>query len=223
MITLFSCSENDNFPNEKLQNSGRINIYTNAQALLNCGVFDVDIYIDSTFIGNISEAYVDSNLPESDTSTSYLLVSELTAEKHDIFASMNCGQYGYWKKEILVAPNVSNYLFLDINECEIQKAKKGKVVFYTNAQALLNCGPFDVDIYIDSVYVGKLNNAFVGDIQPDCTQKETTLIVEKKIGIYNFYAIPQCGDYNNWTGQLEIVNDNCIYIYLNINNLTKKQ
>ena len=34
-----------------------------------------------------------------------------------------------------------------------------KVMLYTNAQMIVNCGPFNVDVYVDDKLCGILNNS----------------------------------------------------------------
>lgn len=35
-----------------------------------------------------------------------------------------------------------------------------KILFYTNAQMIVNCGPFNVDVYVDDKLVGTLENPY---------------------------------------------------------------
>jgi len=62
----------------------------------------------------------------------------------------------------------------------------GEVSFYTNAQAFLNCGEFDVDVYIDGNKIGALSKPvpiLATDKQPDCGSP-LTLTIKKEIGEY---------------------------------------
>ncbi|MBN1971091.1 MAG: hypothetical protein JW870_17120 [Candidatus Delongbacteria bacterium] len=98
----------------------------------------------------------------------------------------------------------------------------GNVIFYTNAQALLNCGPFDVTIKINDESVGAISEAYVEDFQPNCTNTNSTLLIEKAQGSYNYTATIDCGQYGNWSGEFEIIKDSCIYVFLDINNCNPK-
>jgi hypothetical protein len=60
----------------------------------------------------------------------------------------------------------------------IVDVEKTQLLFFTNAQFLVNCGMFDVEIYIDSVYKGKIEMPYYGSSEPDCIQTESTLLVE---------------------------------------------
>ena len=58
----------------------------------------------------------------------------------------------------------------------------GKVTFYTNAQAVLNCGPFDVEIYIDNSLEGIIKEPYLPlNETPECnsSNSETLLVIEK--------------------------------------------
>ncbi len=200
----------------------KIVFYTNVQAMLNCGVFDVNVYVDSLLIGNISEPYIEDSYPDCQD-TSYSLLFETDTGYHNIYAEFSCGQYGFWRKEISVNSGGCNYCFLDFKECNLKESdsNKGNVIFYTNAQALLNCGPFNVDVYIDSNLVGSITNAYVDEIKPDCIESDFTIKAEMAVGDYKYYAVPNCGNFNNWSGEFNVFHDSCNYIFLDINSLTQ--
>lgn len=97
----------------------------------------------------------------------------------------------------------------------------GHVIFYTNAQFILNCGDFDVDIYMDSIKVGTIEKSFLPvDSVPSCETEDTTttFILEKETGIYNYNAYCSCSNYGKWTGIFEIIKDSCTIVFLNIYN-----
>ena len=101
-------------------------------------------------------------------------------------------------------------------------SETGNVVFYTNAQAMLNCGPFNVDVYIENDSVGLISEAYVDDTYPDCLNSTMTVKFENKVGIYNYTARMDCGQYGEWKGELEILPDSCTYIFLDINSCNPK-
>lgn len=100
--------------------------------------------------------------------------------------------------------------------------KTGNVVFYTNAQAMLNCGPFNVDVYIENDSVGSISEPYVDETYPDCINSTMTVKLENKVGIYKYSAKIDCGQYGEWKGELEILPDSCSYIFLDINNCNPK-
>lgn len=94
--------------------------------------------------------------------------------------------------------------------------KTGKVIFYTNAQAMLNCGPFNVTISVDDNEAGSISDPYVNDRLPDCINTSSTIVLEKTKGKHGYTARMACGQYGYWTGEFEILNDNCVYIFLDI-------
>ena len=96
---------------------------------------------------------------------------------------------------------------------------KGKMVFFTNAQALLYCGSFNVDIYIDSVLTGSIPKGKLIDSLDLCTESNYTLLIEKNEGHYEYYARANCGDYGTWSGTVDILPDSCQKIFLDVSEL----
>lgn len=94
--------------------------------------------------------------------------------------------------------------------------KNGKIVFYTNAQALLNCGPFNVDIFINDDLVGSISESYVEETYPECVNSNATLLVEKKTGKYNYTAKMNCGQYGSWVHEVEVYSDSCVYVFLDM-------
>ncbi|WP_080903385.1 hypothetical protein [Parabacteroides sp. Marseille-P3160] len=91
----------------------------------------------------------------------------------------------------------------------------GKVIFYTNAQAMVNCGPFNVTVYVDNNDVGFISNPYVADNLPDAINTTSTIVLEKTKGKYSYTAKMDCGQSGTWTGEFEIRNNN-VYIFLDI-------
>ena len=115
-------------------------------------------------------------------------------------------------------------LILTINSCDKTDSSNeiGKVVFYTNAQGMLNCGSFNVDIYIDNDSVGSIHEPYVDDIQPECINSSTAILIEKKTGRHNYNAKMDCGQYGSWSGEITIISDSCTFIFLDIANCNPK-
>lgn len=95
----------------------------------------------------------------------------------------------------------------------------GKVVFFSNAQAMLNCGKFNVDIYIGDSFVGSLSDPYVDSKQPECSSSSGTLVLEKEPGKYSCSAIIDCGQYGWWDEEIEIKADSCIKIFFDFNEI----
>ena len=76
-----------------------------------------------------------------------------------------------------------------LTSCE--KQGTGKVTFYTNAQAVLNCGSFNVEVYINKTLVGTIKKPFLplGE-SPKCnsSNSDSTLVIEKPEGDYEYTA-----------------------------------
>ncbi len=100
--------------------------------------------------------------------------------------------------------------------------KDGRIVFYTNAQAMLNCGPFDVDVYIRNNSVGLISEPYIDDTPPECNNSSSTLMIERKPGFYAYNAKINCGQYGEWSDEFEVVSDSCTHIFLDISNCNPK-
>ena len=115
---------------------------------------------------------------------------------------------------------ISIFLILLLLSCEIEKNNiSGKVTFYTNAQAVLNCGPFDEEIYMDSSLIGNLKETYLPfDDTPECnsTSSETLLVIAKPEGDYEFTARLTCSETLKYPGDFSVKKDSCtlVYIYL---------
>jgi len=110
ILTLFSCDNNN------LSGAGKVVFYTNAQAMLNCGNFNVDVYVDNRSVGSISEPYVEDNKPASVTTASTLMLEKKTGN-YSYTAKLNCGQYGEWHGTVDILPDSTICVFLDIHNC----------------------------------------------------------------------------------------------------------
>ena len=115
------------------------------------------------------------------------------------------------------------FILSSLVSCEKNEEYDGKVTFYTNAQALLNCGQFDIYVFVDSEKVGKLSQplALLGtDPPPDCGDP-FTLTIKKMKGDYSFFAEGECGFEDlTWAGDFQIVKDSCTRIFLDLTEIT---
>ena len=100
--------------------------------------------------------------------------------------------------------------------CDDRSSDDGKVVFYTDAHALLNCGPLDVVIFIDNDSIGIISEPYIFASLPECLTTTKTLMVEKKPGRYNYSAILDCGEQEELNGEFEIISNQCTNIYLKV-------
>lgn len=75
-----------------------------------------------------------------------------------------------------------------------------KVYFYTNAHTRVNCGGFDVNVYVDDKLCGVLQNSFIPEGVNPCEEKGGDghiLVVEVEKDIEHTYtAVSECGI--NW-------------------------
>ena len=89
----------------------------------------------------------------------------------------------------------------------------------------MNCGPFDVYVYVDGENVGILSQPLPileTDSQPNCGDP-LTLTIKKKKGDYSFSAEGECGYENiTWEGDFKIVKDSCTRIFLDLTEITGK-
>ncbi len=89
--------------------------------------------------------------------------------------------------------------------CEKDTDKNtGNVLFYTNAQAMVNCGPFDVEIYIDGALEGVIEKPVTQASENiDCSSgnSEFVLVIEKPEGDYEFTAKLTCSDNVEYLGE----------------------
>jgi hypothetical protein len=100
---------------------------------------------------------------------------------------------------------------------------EGRIVFYTVVQAKLNCGPFNVDIFIENDSIGSISEPYLDDTPPECKNSALTVMLEKQTGVYKYTAKMDCGQYGQWTGEFEILPDSCSKVFLDIDNCNPKQ
>jgi len=95
----------------------------------------------------------------------------------------------------------------------------GKVTFYTNAQAVLNCGSFDVEIYIDNSLIGTIEEPYLPlDETPKCNSNssKTLLVIEKPEGDYEFTARLTCSETLKYMGDFKVKKDSCSLVYIDL-------
>jgi len=91
----------------------------------------------------------------------------------------------------------------------------GKIVFYTNAQAMLNCGPFDVNVYIDDKRVGSLSNpVFNNESELNCTKSKFTIVINRPPGHYTCKATA-CSSLV-WHNEIDVIEGTCTNVFLDI-------
>lgn len=111
-------------------------------------------------------------------------------------------------------------MFIALIGCdEESKISSGKVIFYTNAQLALDCGPFDVDIYIDNSLVGTLEEPFLPSSDtPDCnvSSSKSILTIKKPEGGYEFTAKLTCSETLKYLGDFSVKKDSCSFVYIDL-------
>ena len=92
-----------------------------------------------------------------------------------------------------------------------------KVFFYTNAQMIVNCGPFGVDVYVDDKLCGTLENPYFDkEVSIPCDMKDTNgaiLAVEFEKGNHKFKAVGNCNDMV-CSGEFNVTNDDCQSVFI---------
>ncbi|MBN2519931.1 MAG: hypothetical protein JXB17_05465 [Bacteroidales bacterium] len=125
------------------------------------------------------------------------------------------------KKKIKRMKNKFYLLFLLVAfflSCE-KEDDFGTVTFYTNAQFALNCGPFDVEIYIDSSLVGILEEPFLPISEtPECNvnSSKTILTINKPEGEYKFSARLTCSETLKYLSDFKVKKDSCSLVYIDL-------
>jgi len=107
-------------------------------------------------------------------------------------------------------------LFFFCSGCDKDESifNRGSVVFYSDAHALLNCGPFDMDIFIDDNKIGSLSDSYDGKDDPQCKNSSSTVKHKLKIGIYEYRATIDCSESGEWNGTFTIGADSCTHVFI---------
>ena len=95
----------------------------------------------------------------------------------------------------------------------------GNVLFYTNAQAMVNCGPFDVEIYIDGSMEGIIKEPVTEAYDNiDCSfgTSEFVLVIEKPEGHYAFTAKLTCSENAEYLGEFSAKKDSCAVVFIDL-------
>ncbi len=217
LLTFFSfsgfygCNENDVSCIEK----GKVLFYTNAQAMINCGPGHfVKVNIENDSAGIIFEPTIEElPLPGCINSDKNLML-EREPGVYQYSAELDCDDID-WNGEFEIFRDSCIRVFLDIKSSTNYK-EIGRVVFYTNAQSVLDCDPWDyIDIFVDNDSIGAIKESYEKDVPPECRNSNTTVSIKSKAGVYDYTARLACGPYE-WNGKLEIYPDSCTHIYLDI-------
>ena len=111
---------------------------------------------------------------------------------------------------------ICSFLF----SCEKDNDKNtGNVLFYTNAQAMVNCGPFDVEIYIDGALEGVIEKPVTQASENiDCSSgnSEFVLVIEKPEGDYEFTAKLTCSENAEYLGEFSAKKDSCSVVFIDL-------
>ncbi|MEN8249561.1 MAG: hypothetical protein ABFS32_11560 [Bacteroidota bacterium] len=111
------------------------------------------------------------------------------------------------------------FFFVGALGCE-EPEHNGKVIFYTNAQAVLNCGSFDVEIYIDDELVGVLEEPRLplDDNKPECDSEDdnTLVVLELPEGEYEYTARLTCSSTLKYLGDFEVNLEGCTLEYIDL-------
>ena len=92
-----------------------------------------------------------------------------------------------------------------------------KVFFYTNAQMIVNCGAFGVDVYVDDKLCGTLENPYSDkELSIPCDTKDTDgaiLAVDIEQGNHKFKATGDCSNMV-CSGEFNVTNDDCQSVFI---------
>ncbi|NOU59653.1 hypothetical protein [Marinifilum caeruleilacunae] len=102
---------------------------------------------------------------------------------------------------------------------ELKDTRTGQLLFYTDIQAMANCGEFDVIIQINQDSVGVLHKPYLANTLPERSSSDTTLLLSLDVGKVNYKALFPCGNGGYWTNEVEVLPDSCIYIFLDVDDL----
>lgn len=92
-----------------------------------------------------------------------------------------------------------------------------KVYFYTNAHLYVNCGPFDVNVYVDDKLCGTLRLSAPEEFNP-CEEKgEYRFFLEvevEKNREHIYHAVSECGTSKVLKGGFCFSDDECHSVFL---------
>ncbi len=92
-----------------------------------------------------------------------------------------------------------------------KQERPGTAVFYTNIQSYLDCGAFEVNIYIGDKHIGSIAGPFLGDTLPECINTDFSLVFELEPGYYNCKATGCSSIFS--IKKFNIVSDSCTYVF----------
>ena len=91
-----------------------------------------------------------------------------------------------------------------------------KVYFYTNAHLYVNCGPFDVNVYVDDKLCGTLRLSATEEFNP-CEKGEDRFFLEvevEKNREHTYKAVSECGTSKELKGEFCFSDDECHSVFL---------
>ena len=84
---------------------------------------------------------------------------------------------------------------------------------------MLNCGPFDVEIYINGSLEGIIENPVTQkDENIDCSynNSKSILVIEKQEGNYEFTAKLTCSEDLEYLDKITIKKDSCSVVFIDL-------
>ncbi len=91
-----------------------------------------------------------------------------------------------------------------------------KVYFYTNAHLYVDCGPFDVNVYVDDKLCGTLRLSATEEFNP-CEKGEDRFFLEvevEKNREHTYKAVSECGISKELKGEFCFSDDECHSVFL---------
>jgi hypothetical protein len=113
-----------------------------------------------------------------------------------------------------------------LQSCEKNsETKTGEIVFWKFTD-ILNCGPIEVDVIINSKSVGTIHEDFRPyDSIPFCGA-EKCVTINYPIGSYSYKAECYCGISKTlmgyWVGTLEVKQDSCTKVFFDIERMIEQ-
>ena len=96
----------------------------------------------------------------------------------------------------------------------------GKIIFYSNAQLCMNCGSFELEVYLEDNLEGIIKNPTYSIEQPspDCNTKSSDffLVLEKPEGEYEYEAFADCSGNSIAKGTFSVKTDSCSLVFINV-------
>jgi len=94
---------------------------------------------------------------------------------------------------------------------------EGMALIYTNAQALVNCGPFEVEVYIDGELSGTIAEPWIADSVPTVTDTDQILLLTLDAGTYTCFSTG-CSSVE-YEKEFEVAEGECTPVFMDFSNL----